>query len=352
MSKPIKLGISIGDTNGVGLEVILKSFKDKRMLDFCTPILFGDYKLAIKIKKQLGLDDVYLNKIHSAKDSKNKKVNVVNCWKEELNPTFGKKTSEGGIYALKSLEQACQSLQNGEVDVLVTAPINKDNIQSEGFKFPGHTEYLEQKFKGNALMLMLSAELRIGVVTGHIPIEEVSKNIRKELIVEKLNAFNQTLKQDFGIRKPKIAVLGLNPHAGDNGLLGKEEEKTIIPAMQTAEENGILSFGPYPADGFFGSNKLSAFDGVLAMYHDQGLIPFKTLSFGNGVNFTSGLPIIRTSPDHGTAFDIAGQNLASETSFIQAIYNACDIYKKRQEWQELNSNPLKTQAKKEKTRER
>ena len=352
MSKPIKLGISIGDTNGVGLEVILKSFKDKRMLDFCTPILFGDYKLAIKTKKQLGLDDVYLNKIQSVKDCEKKKVNIINCWKEELNPTLGNNTPDGGKYALKSLECASQSLKNKEVDVLVTAPINKENIQSDSFKFPGHTEYLEHQFEGKALMLMLSDDLRIGLVTGHIPIEEVSKTIHKDLIVEKLIAFNQTLKQDFGIRKPKIAVLGLNPHAGDNGLLGKEEEKTIIPALQKAQEEGLLSFGPYPADGFFGSNKLSAFDGVLAMYHDQGLVPFKTLSFGNGVNFTSGLAIIRTSPDHGTAFDIAGQNLASETSFIQAIYSACDIFKKRQEWHELNSNPLKVQARKEKTRER
>lgn len=351
MSKPIKLGISIGDTNGVGLEVILKSFKDKRMLDFCTPILFGDYKLAIKIKKQLGLDDVYLNKIQSAKDSKSKKVNVINCWKEELNPTFGKKTSEGGKYALKSLEQASQCLKNGEIDALVTAPINKENIQSDRFQFPGHTEYLEQHFEGKALMLMLCNNLRIGVVTGHIPVADVSKHINQDLIIQKLNSLNQSLKQDFGIRKPKIAVLGLNPHAGDNGLLGKEEGKTIIPAIQKAEEKGILCFGPYPADGFFGSNKLNAFDGVLAMYHDQGLIPFKTLAFGNGVNYTSGLSVVRTSPDHGTAYDIAGQNLASETSFMQAIYKACDIHKKRQEWQSINSNTLQVQSKKEKTRE-
>jgi 4-hydroxythreonine-4-phosphate dehydrogenase len=351
MSRAIKIGISIGDTNGVGLEIILKSFHDKRMLDFCTPILFGDYNLAMNTKKQLGLEDIYLNRIQSLKESKNKKVNVLNCWKETLKPNYGSK-EDGGKYALKSLQKACQALQDGSVDVLVTAPINKENIQSDSFKFPGHTEFLEQQFDGQALMLMLNNDLRIGVVTGHLPLEQVSKHITQELILQKLQLFNQSLIQDFGVRKPKIAVLGLNPHAGDNGLLGKEEEETIIPALQKAEDKGILAFGPYPADGFFGSNKLKAFDGVLAMYHDQGLVPFKTLSFGNGVNFTSGLSVVRTSPDHGTAFDIAGKNIASESSFIQAIYTACDIYKKRQEWQELNSNILPSQPKKEKARER
>ena len=351
MSKAIKLGISIGDTNGVGLEVILKSFHDKRMLDFCTPILFGDYQLAINTKKQLGLEEINLHKIQSLKESKHNKVNVLNCWKETLSPNYGSK-EKGGKYALKSLEKACQALQNGSIDVLVTAPINKENIQSDSFKFPGHTEFLEQQFEGQALMLMLNKELRIGVVTGHLPLEQVSKHITQELILQKLESFNQSLIQDFGIRKPKIAVLGLNPHAGDNGLLGQEEKKTIIPALQKAEDKGLLAFGPYPADGFFGSDQLKAFDGVLAMYHDQGLVPFKTLSFGNGVNFTSGLSVVRTSPDHGTAFDIAGKNIASESSFIQAIYTACDIYKKRQEWQEHNSNILPSQPKKEKARER
>jgi len=351
MSKAIKLGISIGDTNGVGLEVILKSFYDKRMLDFCTPILFGDYHLAMNTKKQLGLEEVNLNKIKSLKESKHKKVNVLNCWKETLCPNYGSK-EKGGKYALKSLEKACQALKNGSIDVLVTAPINKENIQSDNFKFPGHTEFLEQQFEGQALMLMLNKELRIGVVTGHLPLKQVSKHITQELILQKLESFNQSLIQDFGIRKPKIAVLGLNPHAGDNGLLGQEEDKTIIPALQKAEDKGLLAFGPYPADGFFGSNQLKAFDGVLAMYHDQGLVPFKTLSFGDGVNFTSGLSVVRTSPDHGTAFDIAGKNIASESSFIQAIYTACDIYKKRQEWQELTSNILPSQPKKEKSRER
>ena len=351
MSKAIKLGISIGDTNGVGLEVILKSFNDKRILNFCTPIVFGDYNLAKDSIKQLGLEDINLNKIQSINESKLKKLNVLNCWKETLVPNYGN-LENGGKYALKSLQKACQALQNRSIDVLVTAPINKENIQSDSFKFPGHTEFLEQQFEGQALMLMLNEELRIGLVTGHLPIEQVSKHITQELILQKLESFNHSLIQDFGIRKPKIAVLGLNPHAGDNGLLGQEEEKTIIPALQKAEDKGLLAFGPYPADGFFGSNQLKAFDGVLAMYHDQGLVPFKTLSFGNGVNFTSGLSVVRTSPDHGTAFGIAGKNIASESSFIQAIYTACGIYKKRQEWQELNSNILPAQPKKEKSRER
>tara|TARA_Y100001978_G_C23652477_1_gene414175 strand:- start:75 stop:1130 length:1056 start_codon:yes stop_codon:yes gene_type:complete len=351
MSKTIKLGISIGDTNGVGLEVILKSFNDKRILNFCTPIVFGDYNLAKDTIKQLELEDINLNKIQSINESKLKKLNVLNCWKETLVPNYGN-LENGGKYALKSLQKACQALQNGSIDVLVTAPINKENIQSDSFKFPGHTEFLEQQFEGQALMLMLNEELRIGLVTGHLPIEQVSKHITQELILQKLESFNHSLIQDFGIRKPKIAVLALNPHAGDNGLLGQEEEKTIIPALQKAEDKGLLAFGPYPADGFFGSNQLKAFDGVLAMYHDQGLVPFKTLSFGNGVNFTSGLSVVRTSPDHGTAFDIAGKNIASESSFIQAIYTACGIYIKRQEWQELNSNILPSQPKKEKSRER
>lgn len=330
MSKAIKLGISIGDTNGIGLEVILKSFLNKRILEFCTPILFGDYQLAMNTKKHLRLDKINLNKIHSFKEIKHKKVNVINCWKETLTPNYGSK-KDGGKYALKSLENACKALQNNSIDVLVTAPINKENIQSDRFKFPGHTEFLEQQFKGQALMLMLNKELRVGLVTGHLPLKQVSKNITQKLILQKLESFNNSLIQDFGISKPKIAVLGLNPHSGDNGLIGQEEKKIIIPALQKAEDKGLFVFGPYPADGFFGSNKLKAFDGVLAMYHDQGLVPFKTLSFGNGVNFTSGLSVVRTSPDHGTAFDIAGKNMASENSFIQAIYTACDVYKKRQE---------------------
>jgi 4-hydroxythreonine-4-phosphate dehydrogenase len=274
----------------------------------------------------------------------------LNCWKEEVKLNLGQNNADGGKYALTSLQSANKALKNGQIDALVTAPINKDNIQSDDFKFPGHTEFLEQEHNGKSLMLMLSDTLRIGVVTGHIPLEKVSKHISTDAILEKLNTLNQSLKQDFGIRKPKIAVLGLNPHAGDNGVIGDEEKETIIPALQKAEDEGLLVFGPYPADGFFGSNKRQAFDGVLAMYHDQGLVPFKTLSFGNGVNFTAGLDIVRTSPDHGTAFDIAGKNQAQESSFRQAVYAACDVFKKRQEWHRLNSNPLKISPKKERSR--
>lgn len=341
MSKVIKLGITIGDTNGIGLEVILKSFHDKRILNFCTPIIFGDYQLAINTKKQLRLEEILLNEIQSFKESKHKKINILNCWKETLKPNYGS-NENGGKYALKSLEKACQALQNGSIDVMVTAPINKKNIQSKSFKFPGHTEFLEKQFKGQALMLMLNKSLRVGVVTGHLPLNQVSKNISQKLILQKLYSFNHSLIKDFGIRKPKIAVLGLNPHAGDNGLLGQEEKKTIIPAIQKAKKQGLSAFGPFPADGFFGSNQLDNFDGVLAMYHDQGLVPFKTLSFGKGVNFTAGLSMIRTSPDHGTGYDISGKNLASESSFVQAIYAACNIYKNRQEWQRLNSDIFNT----------
>lgn len=350
MSKTIIVGISVGDINGTGLEVILKCFKDKRMLDLCTPVIFGEQRMTLARKKSLGLDDVFINPISNLKEVKPKKVNLFNSWKSEVKTTLGKSTSEGGKYALISLQKATESLKKKEIDVLVTAPINKDNIQSENFNFPGHTEYLEKQFQGNSLMLMISQDLKIGVVTGHIPLAKVTQSISQELIEQKLQALNTSLIQDFGIRKPKIAVLGLNPHASDNGLLGDEEKKVIIPAIKRTEKN-VLAFGPYSADGFFGSNTWHEFDGVLAMYHDQGLIPFKTLSFGQGVNFTSGLDAIRTSPDHGTGFDIASRNIASETSFRQAIYTACDIFKKRKEWQELNKNPLKITAKKPKTRE-
>jgi len=350
MSGKLLLGISVGDINGIGSEVILKTFRDKRMLDFCTPIIFGDFNMMNEVKKNLNIEDLSLTKIQSVEMAKGNKVNVLNCWKEEVKPNFGQNNANGGKYALKSLQSANNALKKNLIDALVTAPINKDNIQSEEFKFPGHTEFLEKEHQGKSLMLMLSDTLRIGVVTGHIPLEKVSQHISADTILDKLNTLNTSLKQDFGIRKPKIAVLGLNPHAGDNGVIGDEEQKTIVPALKKAEEQHILAFGPYPADGFFGSNKRHAFDGVLAMYHDQGLVPFKTLSFGNGVNFTAGLKVVRTSPDHGTAFDIAGKNEAQESSFRQAVYTACDVVKKRQEWLALNRNPLKINTKKEHSR--
>ena len=347
MSKKVRVGVSIGDINGIGMEVIIKTFMDKRMQELCTPIIFGSSKSASFYQKAIGIEDFSFNVIENPSKANNKKVNLINCWKEEVKITLGENTAEGGMFAVKSLEAATNALQKDEVDVLVTAPINKQNIQSYSFQFPGHTEYLEAKAKGIALMLMLSESMRIGVVTGHLPLKQVSSNISQEKVLEKLRLLNKSLNQDFGIRKPKIAVLGLNPHAGDQGLLGKEEDDIIIPALQKANEEKILSFGPYPADSFFSSDKLCAFDGILAMYHDQGLIPFKTLAFGKGVNYTSGLNFIRTSPDHGTAFEIAGENKANEQSFREAVFTACDIYKKRHEFNEIHENPLPISEKKQ-----
>ena len=347
MKKAITLAISVGDTNGIGMEVVLNTFKDKRLFDFCTPIVFAEPHLVHFLNQKIGLDEHSFKTIHSTTEAKAKKINILSCWKEKITPQFGQSTKDGGKYALLSLRMASKALKSEAVNALVTAPINKDNIQSDDFNFPGHTEFLEHQHQGKALMLMLSEQLRLGVVTGHMPLEKVANVISSELILQKLSIFHQSLKQDFGIRRPKIAVLGLNPHAGDNGLIGKEEQSVIVPSIQTANDNNMLTFGPYSADSFFNSNNLKVYDGVLAMYHDQGLIPFKTLSFGNGVNFTAGLNIIRTSPDHGTGYDIAGKNKAQESSFRQAIYACYDIVKKRQEWTELNSNPL---PKHEKTR--
>lgn len=348
MNKPskIKVGISIGDINGIGMEVIIKTFRDKRMQELCTPIVFGSSKAASFHRKALGIDDFSFNVIESVEKANSKKANLINCWKEEAKIELGEKTEIGGKFALQSLEAATAALKKGSVDVLVTAPINKQNIQSEDFQFPGHTEYLAKKGGGEALMLMLSESMRVGVVTGHIPLDKVAEAISQEKVLEKLRLFNRSLKKDFGIRKPKIAVLGLNPHAGDAGVLGKEEDHTIKPALKTAAEEGIITYGPYPADSFFGSDKLNVFDGILAMYHDQGLIPFKTLAFGKGVNFTAGLSFVRTSPDHGTAYEISGKNQANEQSFREAVFSACDIFKKRQEFEAINANPLSVSERK------
>jgi 4-hydroxythreonine-4-phosphate dehydrogenase len=348
-AKNIKIGISIGDINGVGMEVILKTFEDRRMLELCTPILFGSARLLNAYKKVIGLDELSFNTIHKVHEAKSRKINLINCWKEDVALNLGKNTSEGGKYAFKSLEAATKELKDGSLDALVTAPINKKNIQSDKFEFPGHTEYLEKQDQGQALMFMLSDSMKIGVVTGHIPIDKVSANISEESILKKLQSLHQSLQQDFGIRKPKIALLGLNPHAGDDGVIGQEDKNIIIPAIQSASDKNILAFGPYPADGFFGSSSMKNFDGILAMYHDQGLIPFKTLSFGKGVNFTAGLSFVRTSPDHGTAYDIAGKNLADHSSFREAIYSACDIFRKRKESLKLQESPLVIKQKKKTT---
>ncbi len=337
----IKVGISIGDFNGIGIEVILKSLLDNRILELCTPIVYGSNRLFNYHKKALDIQNFGFNKINSASEASHKLPNMISCWSDDVNVELGSVSMEAGKYAFISLEKATEDLINKEIDVLVTAPINKDNIQSDEFNFPGHTEYLMQKDESeDVLMFMVSDVARIGMVTGHIPLKEVSKKITTEGIFKKIILMQKSLMEDFGIRKPRIAVLGLNPHAGDNGLLGDEEEKIIIPAVNQAKHIDILAFGPYAADGFFGSGNFKNFDGILAMYHDQGLIPSKLLSFGNGINFTAGLKIIRTSPDHGTAYEIAGKNMADESSFRNAIYKAIEIHKNRAQHAEITKNPL------------
>jgi len=339
MSK-IKVGISIGDLNGIGLETIIKTFKDTRMMDFCTPIIFGSSKVASIHRKALEMQDFNFHTINTIEEAKANKVNLLNIWKEEVEINFGKATTQSGEHAFDSLKQAAQALKDKSIDVLVTAPINKASIQEKVSGFIGHTEFLQGNFEGESLMIMLSEIMKIAFVTGHVPLTEVRKAITAENIYAKTIKLNTSLMQDFGIRKPKIAVLGLNPHAGEEGLLGKEENDIITPTIKKLKEEGVMAFGPYPADSFFTPKNLSSFDGILSMYHDQGLTAFKTLSFTEGVNYTAGLNIVRTSPVHGTAYEIAGQGIADEQSFREAVYMACDIFKKRAQFQELNENPL------------
>ena len=340
----IIVGISIGDLNGIGSEVILKTFEDTRMLELCTPVIFANVKIVSFLKKELKLD-VAIHGIDKLEQLVVGKINVLNVWREGVNLEFGKNDDVVGSYAIKSFVAATKALKEGLVDVLVTAPINKYNIQSEEFKFPGHTDYLDKELEGDALMLMVQDNLRVGLITDHVPVNEVAKHLNEKLISSKIKTIIQTLKQDFEIEKPKVAVLGLNPHSGDNGVIGQEEEKIIKPALKKLFEAGNMVFGPFPADGFFGSAQYEKYDAVIATYHDQGLIPFKTLSFGNGVNYTAGLNKIRTSPDHGTAYEIAGKGVANHESFKEAVYLAIDIYNKRNDYQELIKNPLKTKEK-------
>ncbi len=338
----IKVGISHGDINGIGYEVIMKTLLDSRILEMCTPIVYGSPKVAAYHRKALDINNLSFNHIRTASEAAFKKANIINCIDDNIRVELGKSTPMAGESSYLALEQATSDLQHGSIDVLITAPINKDNIQSKDFHFPGHTEYLTEKFNTeDFLMLMVSGEMRIGVVTGHIPISEVSSALSKELILSKLRIIAQSLVQDFSITNPRIAVLGLNPHAGDNGLLGSEEQDIIIPAINQAKEEGITALGPYPADGFFGSSDYMKFDAIIAMYHDQGLTPFKLASFDKGVNYTAGLPIVRTSPAHGTAYNIAGEDKASPESFRQALYLALDIYKNRIIFKEISKNPLK-----------
>ncbi|AWH84217.1 4-hydroxythreonine-4-phosphate dehydrogenase PdxA [Flavobacterium album] len=340
------VGISVGDLNGIGSEVILKTFEDTRMLEFCTPVIFGNVKALSFVKKTMELS-CNLHGIDNLSQVVIGKINVLNVWKEGFNVEFGKEDKMAGALAVKSFTEAVAALKEGTIDVLVTAPINKHNIQSDEFKFPGHTDYLNEQLEGDALMLMVQDNLRVGLLTDHIPVNEVSAHLTEALIRKKLTTINKTLKQDFGIGKPKIAVLGVNPHSGDNGVIGKEDDEVVKPALKKLFEEGVLVFGPFSADSFFGSGQYEKYDAVIAAYHDQGLIPFKTLSFGNGVNYTAGLEAVRTSPDHGTAYEIAGKGVADFNSFKEAVYLALDVYQNRGVYKELVKNPLKIREKQE-----
>ncbi|OMP32715.1 4-hydroxythreonine-4-phosphate dehydrogenase PdxA [Mangrovimonas sp. DI 80] len=341
----IRVGISVGDLNGIGPEIILKTFEDPRMLEFCTPVIFASIKVMSFYKKHTG-SSVNLHGIHDLGQIVEGKINVLNVWKENVTVEFGKEDLKIGTYAVRSLEAATQALKKGTVDVLVTAPINKHNIQSETFKFPGHTDYLAKELGGKSLMFMVTEDLKVGLLTDHVPVKDVPKKITPQLIQEKINTVYTSLVKDFNINRPRIAVLGINPHAGDNGVIGEEDDKVLGPTLKKIRESGKLVYGPYSADSFFGSNNYKNFDAVVASYHDQGLIPFKTISFGQGVNFTAGLDKIRTSPDHGTAYEIAGANKADESSFKEAVFTALQIFKNRSEYEILSKNPLKKAPKK------
>ena len=340
----IIVGISIGDLNGIGSEIVLKTFEDARMLEMCTPVIFANVKTLSFLKKSFE-SSTMLHGIDKLDQILTGKINVLNVWREGFTLEYGVNDETVGKFAIKSFVAATNALKEGLVDVLVTAPINKYNVQSEDFKFPGHTDYLNQELEGNALMLMVQDNLRVGLLTDHIPVNEVASHLTEALIRQKIETVKQSLIQDFSINKPRIAVLGLNPHAGDGGVIGKEDDEIIKPVIKKMFEKGTLVFGPYPADGFFGSSQYEKFDAVIAAYHDQGLIPFKTLSFGNGVNYTAGLNKIRTSPDHGTAYDIAGKGIADYNSFKEAVYLALDIYNSRNEYAEITKKPLKTKEK-------
>jgi 4-hydroxythreonine-4-phosphate dehydrogenase len=338
--KKIILGVSIGDLNGIGSEVVLKTFQDSRMLELCTPVLYASSKTINQLIRHYGLD-IRIHGIDSTEKIVQNRINVYNLWNEQVPIQLGKEDPKIGSFAVRSLKQATTHLKEKKIDVLVTAPINKATIQSEEFSFPGHTDYLNKELKGEALMLMIFNGLRVGLLTDHVAVKDVVTSINEELIIKKINTMNQSLIQDFGIRRPKIAVLGINPHTGDNGVIGNEDDTVLKPALDTLKDKNVLVYGPYAADSFFGSDNYKNFDAIMASYHDQGLIPFKTLSFGEGVNFTAGLDRIRTSPDHGTAFDVAGKNIADHSSFREAVYQAMNIFRKRNEYIELSRNVFK-----------
>ena len=341
--KKIRVAITHGDLNGVGYEVIIKTFSDARMFDLCTPVLYGSSKVASYHKKLLASVPQEMNflSLRDASEAQDHRYNVVNLTQDEIKIDLGKSTEVAGALSRESLIRACADLKDGKVDVLVTAPINKRNIQAADFDFPGHTEFLSHQFGSSSLMLMVCDRIRIGIVTNHLALKDVPNALTPELMLEKLTILDQSLRRDFRITRPKIAVLALDPHAGDNGVIGDFDAKVITPVIEQAQANGILAYGPFPSDGFFGSSQFNNFDGVLALYHDQGLIPFKLMSFTEGVNYTAGLPYVRTSPAHGTGYDIAGKDKASEQSMRSAVYLACNIYRNRQEYDELTANPLK-----------
>ena len=341
-SGKIRVGITHGDINGVGYEVILKAFSDPVMFELCTPIVYGSPKVAAYHRKALDLQTTF-SIINTAEEAQEDRLNILSCTDDELKVELTKPTPEAGKAALDALEKALEDYREGLIDVLVTAPINKHTIQSESFHFPGHTEYIEERVgEGHkSLMILMKNDFRVALVTGHIPVKDIASTIPRELIMEKMSIFHRSLKMDFGIDSPRIAVFSLNPHAGDNGLIGSEEQEVIIPAMNEMIAKGIQCFGPFPADGFMGSGNFCHFDGILAMYHDQGLAPFKALAMDEGVNFTAGLPIVRTSPAHGTAYDIAGQGIATENSFRQAIYTAIDVYRNRIVEERIHARPLR-----------
>ncbi len=340
MSK-ITIGITCGDINGIGLEVVLKALSFKSAGQAFTTIVYGSTKVVAYHKNIISQDNVQFFPIQGPEEALSERINVVNCWPDNVNITLGKPTELGGKCAFMALERAVIDLKSGAIDALITAPINKKAMQMAGFPFPGHTEYIASELKAkDSLMLMVSDNLRVGLASNHLPIRDVAAAITREKLLRKILILAETLKIDFNIGRPTIAVLGLNPHAGDEGAIGSEEDAIIRPAIEDAKAKGVLAFGPFPADGFFGSGQFSKFDAILAMYHDQGLVPFKALSFGAGVNYTAGLSAVRTSPDHGTAYDIAGKGEADETSLIKAIFLAADIVRNRSEYLDMHANSL------------
>ncbi len=341
MNKPV-IGISIGDVNSIAVEVIIKTLSNTHINEICCPVLYGSPKVLSYWKNVLNLKDFNLNYIKNIDLLNPKKSNLVVCWEEEIEIKIGEANNTGGKYAFKSLEAATKDIKAGKLDALVTAPLNKNMVNNELLPFKGHTEYLaEQANTQDYMMFLVCNDLKVGLVTGHLPLKDVAQKLSKDNILKKIKITNESLIKDFGLTKPKIAVLGLNPHAGDNGLIGKEEKEIIEPAIKAAQDEGIIAYGPYSADGFFGAKQYTKFDAVLAMYHDQGLIPFKSFAFEDGVNYTAGLPFIRTSPDHGTAYDIAGKNKADESSMKNALYMAIDLYYTRKNIAEWKSNPLR-----------